>query len=91
MAKMKYMAHTYARDIRDGEIITCKWGMLAVKRYFRDLERPRSEDFPSYFDQKTARRKIKFYGLLRHIKGELAGKPIELQPWQQFIYWNLYG
>lgn len=91
MVKMKYTAHQYACDVRDGKIIACKWLRLAVKRYFRDLAREKTEEFPYYFDQKAAKRKIRFYGLLKHIKGELAGKPIELQPWQQFIFWNLYG
>lgn len=91
MVKMLFNGHKYACDVRDGKIKACKWVKLAVKRYFKDLAREKTEEFPYYFDQKAAKQKIRFYSLFVHIKGPLAGKPIELQPWQHFIIWNLYG
>lgn len=34
---------------------------------------------------------IKWFSLLRHSKGVLAGKPIKLTEWQQFHLCQLYG
>lgn len=32
-----------------------------------------------------------FPAIFRHSKGEFAGQPFTLQPWQQFIVWQLFG
>ncbi|MDP2989448.1 MAG: terminase large subunit, partial [Kiritimatiellota bacterium] len=32
-----------------------------------------------------------FISLLRHSKGEWAGQPLVLEPWQQFITWCIFG
>lgn len=43
------------------------------------------------FDVDRANHLFKFFGLLQHFKGEWAGRPIELQPFQQFIVGSLFG
>jgi phage terminase large subunit-like protein len=43
------------------------------------------------FDVKTASRVIRFFSLLKHSKGEWAGQVFRLEPWQEFILWNLFG
>jgi phage terminase large subunit-like protein len=44
-----------------------------------------------WFDEGAAKVAIAFFGLLRHWKGEWAGRPVVLEPWQQFIVWSLFG
>jgi phage terminase large subunit-like protein len=44
-----------------------------------------------WFDERAARLVIVFFSILRHSKGEWAGRPVELEPWQQFHLWNLFG
>lgn len=45
-----------------------------------------------YFDEAAAQRAIDFFpACLKHVKGEWAGKPLVLEPWQQAIIGNLFG
>ncbi len=34
---------------------------------------------------------VAFFSVLRHWKGEWAGQPVVLEPWQQWIVWSLFG
>ena len=34
---------------------------------------------------------IRFFGMLRHSKGEWGGRPFSLEPWQRFIVGSVYG
>ena len=44
------------------------------------------------FDEAAAQRACDFFPtLLRHIEGQVAGKPFVLEPWQQAIIGNLFG
>ncbi len=79
--------HQYALDIVAGKIVACKWVKLACKRYLNDLER---KDI--YFDTEAAEHHLDFYPTFcTHVKGELAGRPIEIEPWQAFILMNIFG
>jgi len=87
---MRHPAHTYAENVRSGKIIAGKMVQKAVARYFDDLET--GIDRGLYFDQQKAGRACRFFPkFLRHSKGKWAGKPFELEPWQTFIIWNLFG
>jgi phage terminase large subunit-like protein len=45
-----------------------------------------------WFDEEAARHHIEFVeACCTHVKGELAGKPLLLEPWQKAIFANLYG
>ena len=43
------------------------------------------------FDEKKARRVIRFIECLRHTKGEFHGKPFKLLPWQEKIIRDVFG
>jgi phage terminase large subunit-like protein len=44
------------------------------------------------FNARAADRPLRFFeGLLRHSKGEWAGRPLILEPWQAFIVASLFG
>lgn len=85
----KHPAIAYAHGVRDGEIPAGKMVRLAVERYLRDVEDGAARGLR--FDRAAAQHAIDFFGFLRHSKGEWAGQPFVLEPWQQFIIWNLFG
>ena len=86
MKKQLHPAEQYAVDVRDGRIQVSRYVRMAVERYFRD--RAEAVERGWYFDERAAARPIDFIRHLPHIKGEWAGRPIELEPWQQFFLWE---
>ncbi|HUN14227.1 MAG TPA: terminase large subunit [Alistipes sp.] len=88
-AVKKYPAELYAEQVRSGGIFACEYVRLAVERYYADLDR--ALDKGRYFDKKAAMRAIHFIEKLKHTKGEWAGQRFRLEPWQQFVLWNIFG
>lgn len=88
-AVKKYPAELYAEQVRSGEILVCEYVRLAVERYYADLDR--ALDMGRYFDKRAAMRTIRFIEKLKHTKGEWAGQRFRLEPWQQFVLWNIFG
>ena len=82
-------AAQYQRDVLNGNIKVGKLVRLAVERQDRDLETAASRGF--FFDEEQAARALNFFGYLKHSKGEWAGKPIELEPWQAWIISVVFG
>mgnify|MGYP000668236954 FL=1 len=81
----------YATDCISGNIISCKKHKQACSRFLRDVKREESGEAYFYWDDQEAQKIIKWFSLLRHSKGVLAGKPIKLTEWQQFHLCQLYG
>ena len=79
----------YAVDVRDGEILACKFVVLACQRHLDDLDHCRERGL--YFDKVDANKAIEFYKFCPHFKGEWAGTVISLEPWQMFIISNVFG
>ena len=88
-AVKKYPAELYAEQVRSGDILVCEYVRLAVERYYADLDCALDEG--RYFDKKAALRAIHFIEKLKHTKGEWAGQRFRLEPWQQFVLWNIFG
>mgnify|MGYP001623682833 FL=1 len=88
-AVKKYPAELYAEQVRSGGILVCEYVCLAVERYYTDLDR--AFDKGRYFDKKAAMRAIRFIEKFKHTKGEWAGQRFRLEPWQQFVLWNIFG
>lgn len=88
-AVKKYPAELYAEQVRSGEILVCEYVRLAVERYYADLDRALDKGW--YFDKRAAMRAIRFIEKLKHTKGEWAGQRFRLEPWQQFVLWNIFG
>lgn len=82
-------AMEYAAGVMSGEIVACTWVRLAVERHLRDLETASERGL--YFDEAAAWHIIDFFQFIHHLKGEWAGHPIELEPWQQFGLWVAFG
>lgn len=64
---------------------------LAVKRFRADMERSKDPSFPFRFDRVKAQRFIDFCESLKQYKDRFAGTPLHLEPWQVFIFGNIYG
>jgi phage terminase large subunit-like protein len=79
-------ATCYALDVIEGRIPACKWVRLACRRHLHDL---RTGKWLWDIDEVLLR--IKFFALLRHVKGPCAGNPFHLEPWQCFVVGSVYG
>ncbi len=85
----KHPVSAYIAGVQDGTIPAGQLIRLAVGRHVHDLdEGPRRG---LRFDRAAAQHAIDFFGFLKHSKGEWAGQPFVLEPWQQFILWVLFG
>lgn len=60
-------------------------------RFLNDIKKEELGETDYYWSEEEAQKIIKWFALLRHSKGELAGKPIKLTLWQQFRLCQLYG
>lgn len=92
----KYRAQEYIDGVRSGEIIACKYVKQAVKRHVNDLKRQNTPDFPYHFDDKAAKRPIKFiqtfcYHPIAFFNSQPGNELIKLEPWEQFIIWVVFG
>ena len=87
-----YRYHEYVDDILSGGVLACRWLVLAAQRFENDLDAKDDPAFGFYFDEEEARQAIDFFPIfLRHHQGDLAGEPLFLEPWEQFIVANIYG
>ena len=75
----------YISDVQYGAVPVCEHVRNAVARYVAD----RAAGWG--FSETYALHAIEFIEQLEHSTGEYAGKPFELEPWQAFIIWNLFG
>ena len=80
---------TYAADVMEGRQTVGHYVRRAVECFVDDLTRT---DWEWRFDAKEAGRWIEFVALFcKHTRGEWAGKPFLLSPWQQFFIAQLFG
>ena len=83
-------AYAYAEAVRSGEIVACRYVILAVERWFDDLENAHARGL--YFSEEAAAEFFRFSdSYCRHYQGEFAGKVIEYAPWQAFGLANIFG
>lgn len=86
---MIHPAEQYAADVRSGKIPACKYIRQAVERYYNDLDNAVERGW--VFSRQKAERAIRFIEKLPHTKGRWAGTPMNLEPWQMFLVWQLEG
>ena len=79
----------YAVAIVKGDIPACGFVLKACKRFLDDIETCEQRGF--VFDEENAQGVIDFYSNVNHIKGDLSGTTLNLEPWQVFILINLFG
>ena len=95
------LAKDYAERVVAGETLVCNWVKRACQRQLDDLKRFNGKASPYRFNPtltNKAGRKFRpadnlcaFIERLQHVKGPLAGDPIELEPWQMFILTTVFG
>jgi phage terminase large subunit-like protein len=87
MPPRKHALTTYADKVASGKVPAGTLHRLACERHLADLSAKRFT-----FDAKAADAGVSFFPkVLRHYKGEWAGQPIALEPWQAFIVGSLWG
>lgn len=76
----------YVASVLDGTLPSCQMVILACMRYRNDQDR---DDI--YMDWQAVNKVVRFSGILKHFKGEFAGKPVLLEDWQLFVVANIFG
>ena len=84
--KDKIIGMEYSEKVISGEILACELVKKACKRFLNDFGR---KDI--YYDNAAAKKAISFFKYVPHVKGELGGKPIKLELWQEFFIGNIFG
>lgn len=82
--------NSYIRSVYTHRRICGKWEKAAVTRHLEDLKKVGSK-YPYFFDVKKAMLILNFSKMLNHYKGPKAGKMIELEGWECFILWCVFG
>ncbi len=81
----------YANDCIGDKIISCQKHKWACQRFLCDIEHEKDNDCFFYWDEDEAQKIVKWFSLLKHSKGILAGQFIELTVYQKFSLCQLYG
>lgn len=83
-------ATRYARDVVEGRVVAGRLVRLAAARHLSDLDTGRDRGLR--WDPAAAGRVVEFFRrFLRHSKGEWAGQPLDLAPWQEFRLGSVFG
>lgn len=86
----KQRVEEYIEKVVTGSRCAGRYEILAVERYLSDLNRA-SGGWDYHFDETSAMQALLFFNLLKHFEGEWAGKDLDLEGWQAFIIWNIFG
>ena len=87
----EHAVDVYARSVVEGHVPAGTYHRRACARHLADRAREGTPDFPFVFDAARADQFFRFAEKLKHYKGEWAGQPITLEPWQQFITGSVIG
>lgn len=79
----------YSEGILTGNIPAAKITQHSVRRHLEDLKSGNARGL--YFDTNEAQFAVDFFGLITHSKGEWAGQPLVLAPWQAFVTAMVFG
>jgi phage terminase large subunit-like protein len=88
-ARSDHPVEAYGRKVLIGSLVTCKWVKLFCQRHFTDLEQGAARGLT--FEPASGERVLRFFALLKHSKGEWAGKTFILDDWQRFYLFVLFG
>lgn len=83
-------AVTYAQQVCRGEIVAGKYIKLECARFIKDLNSIENEDFKWYFDTNVYEVIIGFQEFFRFADGILAGQPMKMAAFQEWILGNLF-
>lgn len=80
----KLNCYRYAEDVLSGKIVAGELIRLACQRFISDLQR---DEFD--FRYEIGNKFIRFASILKHFKGKSTGKQFLLEPWQEFVAYNI--
>jgi len=81
----------YCQWVHDNPQCVSKWVKLAVDRFENDLKKSADPAYPFMFDRSKAQLFIDFTEMLKQYKDVWAGQDLHLEPWQVFVFGNIYG
>jgi phage terminase large subunit-like protein len=81
----------YALEAVNGVRVVGQMERLACQRHLDDLARQDDPAFPWVFDDAKANKIFTWFGYCKHVEGPLAGRPIELLPFQEFDLGCIFG
>lgn len=81
----------YAIEAVSGDRVVGTTERLACQRHLDDLKRQDTDAFPYIFDESSANRIFRWFRFCKHVEGPLAGKRIELLPFQKFDLGSIFG
>lgn len=80
----------YAKDVREGKIVTGRKIKLAIERFYQLIEDADEKGYKLDYVKGFA--PINFFeNYLKHTIGKSAGNPFVLSPYQQFTLFNIYA
>lgn len=82
-------ATAYARSVAGGEVVASRYVRFVCARHLSDLDE--GEKRGLRWDVTASEKSIEFFGYVNHSKGEWAGTPVILEPWECFIIGMLFG
>jgi phage terminase large subunit-like protein len=85
------IAAQWEDEILSGARPSCIWTQKAVQRQRADMLRQGSADFPYIWRPDDGGDVIDFVACLKHVKGECAGRPFVLSPWQVWMVLVLFS
>ena len=91
--RLQHSTTDYAERVVAGEILNCRWVVLACQRHLDDLVSSELDGYPWRFDAGKAARAIRFVESLPHVKGRWAAKRelLRLEPWQRWLVGMVFG
>tara|TARA_R110000772_G_scaffold153261_1_gene264229 strand:+ start:1797 stop:3578 length:1782 start_codon:yes stop_codon:yes gene_type:complete len=80
----------YAADVKSGKIPAGEFIRLAVDRFYHWVDQAEADGY--FIDHAAGMDMISFFPkLLNHTKGDKAGEPFRLAPFQQFTQYNVFA
>ncbi len=79
----------YIDDVMSGRVVTGRLERLMVERQLEDLQTGAARGL--VWRPELGQLVVEFCGMLNHSKGKWSGKPLALEPWQEFLVTTLYG
>ena len=85
----RQIVEAYIDGVLSGRRVAGKLEIAACQRHRDDLKNAKKKGLR--FDEAKANRAIDLARCLRHFDGEWDGRPFELEPFQKFMVWCLFG
>jgi phage terminase large subunit-like protein len=84
--------YSYCEQVTNGKIVACQKYKWACLRFMKDVDKIGSDVWQWVFDNYSANQYItNWVSFFYHSSGFLAGQPKIFNPYERFVYGNIYG